>query len=102
MQSRLYESLRVSKSLVCLLLLMGAATLHAQTFRGGVNGTISDQSGAVISGATVALVNNAPSVSYNAVSSSGGEFLFQDLPLGKYTINVTASGFKSEKVDAIP
>src|SRR5882757_3064181 len=102
MQSRTYASPRVSKALVCLLLLLSAVALHAQTFRGGVNGTITDQSGAVVGGAVVSLVNNATSVSYNAVSSSGGEFLFQDLPLGKYTINVTASGFRPEKVDAIP
>ena len=62
MQSRLYESLRVSKNLLCLLLLLSAATLRAQTFRGGVNGTISDQSGAVVAGAVVALVDNATSV----------------------------------------
>ncbi len=102
MQSRPYASLRVSKVLVCLLLLLGAAALNAQTFRGSVNGTITDQSGAVVSGAVVSLVNNATSVSYSGVSSSGGEFLFQELPLGKYTITVTASGFKPEKVDAIP
>ena len=102
MQSRPYASLRVSKVLVCLLLLLGAAALHAQTFRGSVNGTITDQSGAVVSGAVVSLVNNATSVSYSGVSSSGGEFLFQELPLGKYTITVTASGFKPEKVDGIP
>ena len=87
---------------MCFLLLQGAASLLAQTFRGGLNGTITDQSGAVVSGAIVALVNNATSVSYNGVSSSGGEFLFQDLPLGTYTISVTATGFKPEKVNSIP
>jgi Carboxypeptidase regulatory-like domain len=102
MQPHTYASPRVSKILVCLLLLLSAVALHAQTFRGGVNGTITDQSGAVVVGAVVGLVNDATSVSYNAVSSSGGEFLFQELPLGKYTISVTASGFKPEKVDSIP
>ena len=102
MQPRTYASRRVSKLLVCLLLLLSVASLHSQTFRGGINGTITDQSGAVVAGAIVGLVNNATSVSYNAVSSSGGEFLFQELPLGKYTITVTASGFRPEKVDSIP
>src|SRR5450432_3425562 len=99
MQPRTYASPRVSKVLVGLLLLLSAVALHAQTFRGGINGTVTDQSGAVVAGAVVGLVNNATSVSYNAVSSSGGEFLFQELPLGKYTISVTASGFRPEKVD---
>ena len=41
-------------------------------------------------------------MSYKTTTSSGGEFLFQDLPLGKYTVTVTPSGFKPEKVDAVP
>ena len=73
MQSSTYASPRVSKLLVYLLLLLSVASLHAQTFRGGINGTIMDQSGAVVAGAVVGLVNNATSVSYNGVSSSGGE-----------------------------
>ncbi len=38
----------------------------------------------------------------NAVSSSTGEFLFQDLPLASYTISVEANGFKTEKVNGVP
>ena len=102
MQSSTYASLRVSRVLICLLLMLGAASLHAQTFRGGLNGTVNDQSGAVVPGAMVTTTNNATGVTLNGVTSSGGEFLFQDLPLGTYTITVTAAGFKPEKVDGIP
>jgi outer membrane receptor protein involved in Fe transport len=76
--------------------------LGAQTFRGGINGTITDQSGAIVAGATVSATNNGTSVTLNSVSSSAGEFLFQDLPLGAYTVEVTASGFKTEKVVGVP
>jgi outer membrane receptor protein involved in Fe transport len=102
MQPRTYTSLRVSKALVCLLLLLSAVALHAQTFRGGINGTVTDQSGAVVTGAAVQATNNGTGVSLSTVSSSGGEFLFQDLPLGTYTVSVTASGFKPEKVNSVP
>jgi outer membrane receptor protein involved in Fe transport len=102
MQSFSYAGLRVSRILACLLLTMGAACLHAQTFRGGINGTVTDQSGSVVAGAAVSAVNNATGVTLNAVTSSGGEYQFQDLPLGKYTISVSASGFKPEKVDSVP
>ena len=82
MQPRTYASRRVSKVLVCFLLLLSAASLHSQTFRGGINGTISDQSGAVVLGAAVTATNNGTGVSLNAITSSGGEFQFQDLPFG--------------------
>ena len=36
------------------------------------------------------------------MSSTAGEFAFSNIPLGSYTVSVTASGFKSEKVDKVP
>ena len=74
----------------------------AQTFRGGINGTVTDQSGAVVPGAAVEAVDTATSVSHKTISSSAGEYSFQDLPLGEYTVTVTASGFKDEKVSKVP
>ncbi len=84
-----------------VLVLNPVASL-GQTFRGGINGSVTDQSGAVVPGAMVEAVNTATNVSHKTISSSGGEFSFQDLPLGSYTISVSASGFKEQKVSNIP
>jgi hypothetical protein len=73
-----------------------------QTFRGGINGTVTDQSGAVVPGAQVTAVEAATNTSYKAVSSSAGEFDFANVPLGTYTVTVSATGFKGEKVDKVP
>jgi hypothetical protein len=78
------------------------ATALGQTFRGGINGSVTDQSGAVVAGATVEATDTATNTSHKTISSSAGEFSFQDLPLGGYTISVTAAGFKSEKISAVP
>jgi hypothetical protein len=85
-----------------LFALVVAGALHAQTFRGGINGTVADPSGAVLPGATVEAVAVGTGVSYKTISSSGGEFVFQDLPLGKYDITINATGFKTEKVENVP
>jgi len=77
-------------------------TVLGQTFRGGISGTITDQSGAVVPGAQVSAVETATNTTYKAVSSSAGEFGFSNLPLGSYTITVAASGFKGEKIDKVP
>jgi len=85
-----------------VLLMTGAFALQAQTFRGGINGNISDPSGAMVPGAAVDAVNAATGVSWKTISSSGGEFVFQDLPLGGYVVTVEATGFKTEKVAGVP
>jgi outer membrane receptor protein involved in Fe transport len=84
--------------LMCLSLALPAL---AQTFRGGINGTVVDTTGAVISNATVSAVNNSTNVSYTAVSSSAGEFNFNNLPIGTYTVTVTFQGFSTAKYDKI-
>jgi hypothetical protein len=78
------------------------ATSFGQTFRGGINGAVTDQSGAVVPGASVEAVDTATGGSHRTISSSAGEYSFQDLPLGAYTVSVTASGFKAEKVSGVP
>jgi hypothetical protein len=87
-------------ALVALLAL--PATGVGQTFRGAITGTVTDQSGAVVPGAQVTAVEFATNTTYKAVSSSAGEFDFANVPLGSYTVTVSASGFKNIKVDKVP
>ncbi|MFZ0590958.1 MAG: carboxypeptidase-like regulatory domain-containing protein, partial [Bryobacteraceae bacterium] len=72
-----------------------------QTFRGGVAGTVSDTSGAAVPGATVSLVSPDTNLRREGITSSTGEFVFQDLPLGKYDITVAVSGFDTVHVSGI-
>jgi Carboxypeptidase regulatory-like domain len=91
-------------SLVCVLfaMLLGLAVqMTGQTFRGGVNGTVTDVSGAALAGASVVIVNNGTAAKISGVSSSSGEFLFQDLPLGTYSVTISATGFATTKVDNV-
>ena len=84
-----------------LILLLAAVGLHAQTFRGAINGTVTDPSGAVLAGADVKATNTATAVTVSAVTTSDGQFSFQDLPLGTYKIAVTAKGFQTTNVDNV-
>jgi len=74
---------------------------QAQTFRGGINGSVADATGAAVSGASVVATDVATGVKTNGVSSSSGEFLFQDLPLGDYSVSVSAAGFAKTRVDHV-
>jgi hypothetical protein len=77
------------------------ATGFGQTFRGGISGTVTDQSGAVVPGAQIVAVDEATNSSYRAVSSSAGEFALTNLPLGAYTVTISATGFGSQKVNKV-
>jgi hypothetical protein len=92
----LFQSVAVIVLLVASMLV--PALMHAQTFRGSVNGVVTDQAGAVVAGAQVVAMADATQVEHTTVTSSGGEFSFQDLPLGSYTVTATASGFQTIKV----
>jgi hypothetical protein len=83
-----------------VVLLLSVAS-YSQTFRGAINGTVTDQSGAVVANASVKATNNGTAVALTTLSTSDGVFSFQDLPLGTYTIEVVASGFKSETIDKV-
>jgi hypothetical protein len=60
----------------------------------GITGTITDTSGAVISGANVTITNEGTSVTDRTVSVSAGTYSFKGVLPGKYTISIDASGFK--------
>ncbi len=78
-----------------------AVSAYGQTFRGSINGTVTDPSGAVVPGASVKATNDATAAVHEATTTSGGEFSFQDLNLGTYTITVTAAGFSPVTVEKI-
>ncbi|MDE1178099.1 MAG: TonB-dependent receptor [Edaphobacter sp.] len=87
--------------IVFTLFFAALVTGHAQTFRGGINGTVTDKTGAAIANATVTALQTGTGATRETVSSSGGEFLFQDLALGEYSVTVTFSGFQTVKTDKI-
>src|ERR1700739_1887846 len=78
-----------------------AATGYAQTFRGAINGNVMDPSGAVVPNAQVKATEKATGVAHTSVTTSEGQFAFQDIPLGMYTVTVSASGFSPYTVDNV-
>ncbi|HEX4945753.1 MAG TPA: carboxypeptidase-like regulatory domain-containing protein [Blastocatellia bacterium] len=78
--------------LASLVLLLQSA--GAQTATGRIVGTVQDSSGAIIPNATVTALNEATSISYRAVTNTAGNYNFEALLAGTYTITVEVQGFK--------
>lgn len=84
-----------------LLLVLISSFVAAQTFRGAINGTVTDPAGAVVAGAAVKATNIGTGVEQSTVTTTDGQFAFQDLPIGSYRVAVTATGFPTLTVDKI-
>jgi carboxypeptidase family protein len=83
-------------ALLSLLLAMLGIVPHAgaQSTGGRIRGTVTDTSGAAITGATAALHNEATGADRQTQSGSNGEFSFLEVPVGTYTIEAQQAGFK--------
>jgi Carboxypeptidase regulatory-like domain/TonB dependent receptor len=88
-------------ALLIVVLLVVAISAGGQTFRGAINGTVTDPSAAMVPNATVKATDKATGIERATVTTSDGLFAFQDLPVGTYKLTVTATGFPVLTVDNI-
>ena len=76
------------------LLLCAGVGVFAQQITGVIVGTVKDAQGAVINTATVRATNVDTGFSRSAPANGYGEFRIDYLPVGTYTVQVDAAGFK--------
>jgi hypothetical protein len=75
---------------------------RAQETTGSISGTITDNSGAAIKGATVVLTNTDRGQDVRTLTTnSAGFYTATSLPLGTYTVKVSDGGFKNEVVTGL-
>ncbi len=87
--------------LVASVVLTMTQPLFAQTFRGGIAGTVQDSTGAVVPNATIVLTGTDTGFSRTMESTSAGDYSFQDLQVGVYSVEVQRAGFQPTKIDRI-
>src|SRR5947207_8893172 len=85
---------------VLVFFALGSA-LFAQVDRGNIQGTVTDPSGAVVSGAVVRTVSQATNVAQSTVTGPGGTYAFFALPIGLYNLSIEAKGFRRSDVTGI-
>ena len=77
-----------------VLLTLGSGNAFGQaTASATIQGTVTDTSGAVVSGAQVVAKNKATDVTRTTITSDTGDYRFELLPVGTYTVTVSKSGF---------
>src|SRR5438309_6380353 len=83
------------------VIFLAAGMLAAQTFRGTILGTVTDPSGAVLSGAKVTVRNLATGLERTTLTSADGSYAVPELPIGTYTVTVTQSGFQTSVISGV-
>src|SRR5215469_1666662 len=77
-----------------LLFLLASLPSMAQSGnQGTIEGTVSDPSGAVVSGAQITATNTATGATFSVTAGNDGLFRFPILPVGTYDIAASQSGF---------
>jgi len=79
------------------LILVSASTMPvwAQFTTARFSGIVTDQSGALVAGATVTILDLETGYTQTTKSTSAGQYLFPSLPVGAYQITVSMAGYKS-------
>jgi hypothetical protein len=78
-----------------LVALADAGAALAQAAAGTISGIVTDETSAVLPGATVVITNTDTARSRTLVSDTGGRYSAPDLPPGPYEVKVTLSGFST-------
>ncbi|MBV9154836.1 MAG: carboxypeptidase regulatory-like domain-containing protein, partial [Acidobacteriaceae bacterium] len=91
--------LKIAALLAGLMLLSVSA--FAQLTSGNITGTVYDQSGATVPNAAIIVHNTATGVENTTTSTSAGDYRFENLPVGTYTITVNAAGFAKSEVQNV-
>jgi hypothetical protein len=79
-----------------------ASAAHAQTFRGSIQGTVTDSSGAAIPGARVKVFSSGTGLSRTVGANDQGAYVASELPLGSYNVTVEKQGFRTTTLTGIP
>ncbi len=85
-----FSLLAISCSLLCVTTAFGQAVAG-----GSVAGVITDPTGASVANATVTMTETDKQVTHSTVSDTSGHYVFNDLPVGPYRLEVHAQGFSA-------
>jgi|SRR5580704_8347444 outer membrane receptor protein involved in Fe transport len=94
LQSVCCRSILFAAVLALISFFFTVSIASAQSTGGRIRGTVTDASGGAVVGAKVSLINEGTNITREAQTSSNGEYLFLEVPVGSYEVDVNQAGFK--------
>jgi hypothetical protein len=86
---------RMTLFVLALVLTLPSVPMMAQSTAGRILGSVTDQSGASVAGASVVVTDAQRGAARTLVTDASGEYVAADLIPGTYKIHVEAKGFKT-------
>lgn len=83
------------------MLFLGSTAAFAQIGTSTVRGTVTDEQGAAIGGATVTLVNPTTNATRTQTTGADGSYSFSGIPVGVYNLKVEAANFKQALIETV-
>src|SRR5687768_15591625 len=94
--------MRKSLPIVALALAVWPSTATAQRITGAIRGTVTDSTQAVVVGSKVTVVGEDTGLTRSTTTNSEGSYLFAELPVGSYRVEVAAAGFRAAVRTKVP
>src|SRR5215467_7015640 len=87
--------------LFSVLLAFMSFTAWSQTATASLRGTVTDPNGALVTNASVTLINSSTGFSRSTKTAGDGVYQFQQVPPATYTVTVESSGFATLKQENV-
>lgn len=92
----------LSALIIAALALFTLTSAHAQVVGGTIAGTVADATGAAIPNAQVLVHNDETGNERKLITGADGRFSAPSVPVGSYTVTVTAEGFATQTRTGVP
>ena len=93
LRSWCYRSI-LFETVLAVALCLAVPLARAQSTGGRIRGTVMDPSGGAVPAATVQLINEGTHATRETLSGANGEYIFIEVPVGSYEVDLTLQGFK--------
>lgn len=96
----LFQKLLQISFIISLLLLLFASISYGQT-TASLNGTVKDNNGAIVAGATIKIKSEKTGAERSATTNAEGFFNISEIQPGIYKITTTLQGFKTYQINSL-
>ena len=95
------RALKIYSGILLAITALATIPASAQLTSGNITGNIYDPAGATVPNATIVATNNATGVQNTTTSTGAGDYRFENLPVGAYTLTVNAAGFNKMEISNV-